>query len=137
RPLTDALLRAGTTAIAYETVQLANGSLPLLTPMSEVAGRMAVQAGAHLLERPHGGRGVLRGGVPGVHAGAVVILGGGTVGINAAKMAPGLGARVTLLAVNHARLQYLVDVFRGAVQPMTSNLGHVMELVPRADLLIG
>src|SRR5690606_789962 len=122
RPLTDALLRAGTTAIAYETVQLANGSLPLLTPMSEVAGRMAVQVGAHLLERPHGGRGVLLGGGPGVHAGEVVILGGGTVGINAAKMALGLGARVTLLDVNHARLQYLDDVFRGAVQTMTSNL---------------
>ena len=137
KPLTDALLRAGTTAVAYETVQLANGSLPLLTPMSEVAGHMAAQVGAHYLERTHGGRGVLLGGVPGVHAGEVVILGGGTVGINAAKVALGVGARVTLLDVNHARLQYLDDVFRGAVQTMTSNLGHVMEMLPRADLLIG
>ncbi len=137
KELAEALLRAGTTAIAYETVQLANGSLPLLTPMSEVAGRMAAQVGAHLLERPHGGRGVLLGGVPGVHAGEVVILGGGTVGINAAKVALGVGARVTLLDVNHARLQYLDDVFRGAVQTMSSNLGNVLELLPRADLLIG
>jgi alanine dehydrogenase len=137
KALTEALLRAGTTAIAYETVQLPNGSLPLLTPMSEVAGRMAVQVGAHLLEKTHGGRGVLLGGVPGVHSGEVVILGGGTVGINAAKMALGLGARVTLVDVNHARLQYLDDVFGGSVQTIASNLGNVMELLPRADLLVG
>ena len=90
RPLTEALLAAGTTSVAYETVQLANGSLPLLTPMSEVAGRMAAQVGAHFLERSHGGRGLLLGGVPGVPSGEVVILGGGVVGTNAAKVALGL-----------------------------------------------
>ena len=137
KALTEALLRAGTTAIAYETVQLDSGGLPLLTPMSEVAGRMAAQVGAHFLERPHGGRGVLLGGVPGVSTGEVVILGGGTVGINAAKVALGVGARVTLLDVNHARLQYIDDVFRGALQTMASNLGNVLEMLPRADLLIG
>ncbi|MDQ3397752.1 MAG: alanine dehydrogenase, partial [Deinococcota bacterium] len=104
RPLTEALLEAGTTAIAYETVQLANGQLPLLTPMSEVAGRMAPQVGAHYLGKFLGGRGVLLGGVPGVLAGEVVILGGGVVGTNAAKIALGLGARVTILDISHARL---------------------------------
>lgn len=137
RSLTDALLASGTTAIAYETVQQASGALPLLTPMSEVAGRMAPQVGAHFLERSHGGRGVLLSGVPGVHSGEVVVLGGGTVGTNAAKVALGFGARVTLLDVNHARLQYLDDVFRGSIQTMTSNLGNIMELLPRADLVIG
>ncbi len=137
RPLTNALLAAGTAAVAYETVQLPNGALPLLTPMSEVAGRMAPQVGAHFLERSHGGRGVLLSGVPGVHAGEVVVLGGGTVGANAAKVALGFGARVTILDVNHARLQYLDDVFRGAIQTMTSNLGNIVELLPKADLVIG
>jgi len=137
RELTAALLAAGTTAIAYETVQLAGGSLPLLTPMSEVAGRMAPQVGAHFLERSHGGRGLLLGGVPGVPSGEVVILGGGVVGTNAAKVALGFGAKVTIFDVSHARLQYLDDVFRGAVQTMASNLGNIVEVVPRADLLIG
>lgn len=137
RPLTEALLAAGTTAIAYETVQLDNGSLPLLTPMSEVAGRMAAQVGAHYLNRFLGGRGLLLGGVPGVEAGEVVILGGGMVGTNAAKIALGLGARVTILDVNHARLQYLDDIFGGRVQTLASNLGNIRGAVASADLLIG
>lgn len=137
RPLTEALLGAGTTAIAYETVQLPNGALPLLTPMSEVAGRMAPQVGAYHLERFLGGRGVLLGGVPGVQAGEVVILGGGVVGTNAAKIALGLGARVSIMDISHARLQYLDDVFGGRVQTLASNPGNVAEAVQRADLLIG
>jgi alanine dehydrogenase len=137
RPLTEALLAAGTTAVAYETVQLANGHLPLLTPMSEVAGRMATQVGAHYLSRFLGGRGLLLGGVPGVAAGDVVILGGGAVGTNAAKMAIGLGAHVTLLDVSHARLQYLDDVFGGRIQTLASHPGTIAEAVARADLLIG
>lgn len=137
RDLTEALLEARTTAIAYETVQLPNGSLPLLTPMSEVAGRMAAQVGAHFLERSHGGRGLLLGGVPGVPSGEVVILGGGVVGTNAAKVALGLGAKVTIIDVSHARLQYLDDIFRGQVQTLASNLGNIVEAVPQADLLVG
>lgn len=137
RELTEVLLASGTTAIAYETVQLANGALPLLTPMSEVAGRMSVQVGAHHLTRFMGGRGLLLGGVPGVPAGEVVILGGGMVGTNAAKMALGLGARVTILDVSHARLQYLDDVFGGRLQTLVSNTGNIEEVLSRADLLIG
>ncbi len=137
RPLTDRLLEAGTTAIAYETVQNSDGSLPLLTPMSEVAGRMAPQVGAYYLEKFLGGRGVLLGGVPGVQAGDVVILGGGVVGTNAAKMAMGLGARVTVLDISHARLQYLDDIFGGRVQTLASNHGNIEEAITQADLLIG
>lgn len=137
RPLTERLLAAGATAVAYETVQLDNGSLPLLTPMSEVAGRMAPQVGAYHLEKFLGGRGVLLGGVPGVQAGEVVILGGGVVGINAAKIALGLGARVTILDINHSRLQYLDDVFGGRVQTISSNPGNIAEVITKADLLIG
>ena len=137
KPLTEALLAAGTTAVAYETVQQPNGALPLLTPMSEVAGRMAPQVGAHFLERSHGGRGLLLSGVPGVQGGTVTILGAGMVGTNAAKLALGLGARVNLLDVNHARLQYLDDVFNGRIQTTTSNLGNILELLPQTDLLIG
>ena len=137
RPLTEALLNSGTTAIAYETVQLPNGSLPLLTPMSEVAGRMAPQVGAYHLEKFLGGRGVLLGGVPGVGAGEVVILGGGVVGTNAAKIALGLGARVTILDISHARLQYLDDVFGGRLGTLASNPGNVASIIPKADLLIG
>ncbi|MEJ2358335.1 MAG: alanine dehydrogenase [Deinococcales bacterium] len=137
RPLTEALLESGTTAIAYETVQLDNGSLPLLTPMSEVAGRMATQVGAHHLGKFLGGRGQLLGGVPGVEAGEVVILGGGVVGTNAAKIAMGLGARVTLLDINHARLQYLDDVFGGRIQTLSSNLANIRAMVERADLVVG
>lgn len=137
RPLTERLLDAGTTAVAYETVQLDSGSLPLLTPMSEVAGRMAPQVGAYHLEKFLGGRGLLLGGVPGVQAGEVVILGGGVVGINAAKIALGLGARVTILDINHSRLQYLDDVFGGRVQTLASNPGNIAEVIAKADLLIG
>jgi len=137
RPLTEALLAAGTTAVAYETVQFDRGGLPLLTPMSEVAGRMATQVGAHYLSRFLGGRGVLLGGVPGVAAGQVVILGGGAVGTNAAKMAIGLGAHVTLLDVDHERLQYLDDVFGGRIQTLMSHPGTIAEAVAQADLVIG
>ncbi len=137
RPLTEALLAAGTTAVAYETVQFDRGGLPLLTPMSEVAGRMATQVGAHYLSRFLGGRGILLGGVPGVAAGHVVILGGGAVGTNAAKMAIGLGAHVTLLDVDHDRLQYLDDVFGGRIQTLMSHPGTIAEAVAQADLVIG
>ena len=137
RALTEALLEAGTTAIAYETVQHENGSLPLLMPMSEVAGRMAPQVGAYHLEKFLGGRGLLLGGVPGVAAGECVVLGGGVVGTNAAKIALGLGARVTILDVSHPRLQYLDDIFGGRVQTLASNAGTIREAVQRADLLVG
>lgn len=137
RPLTEALLGAGTAAVAYETVQLPNGSLPLLTPMSEVAGRMASQVGAHYLGKFLGGRGLLLGGVPGVQAGDVVILGGGVVGINAAKIALGLGARVTILDINHTRLQYLDDVFGSRLQTLASTPANIAEVARRADLLVG
>ncbi|CAM3811809.1 alanine dehydrogenase [Deinococcus saxicola] len=137
RPLTEALLAAGTTGVAYETVQSDDRSLPLLTPMSEVAGRLSVQAGAYHLQKPVGGRGVLLGGVPGVQPGHVVILGGGVVGTNAAKMAMGLGARVTILDVSHRRLTYLDDVFFGRLRTMMSSEANIRALLPEADLLIG
>ena len=137
RELTDALLQAGTTAIAYETVQHADGSLPLLMPMSEVAGRLSVQAGAYHLQKPVGGRGVLLGGVPGVKPGNVTIVGGGVVGTNAAKMAMGLGAHVTILDVSQRRLAYLDDVFFGRITTMMSSEANLRELLPTTDLLIG
>lgn len=137
RPLTERLLAAGTTAVAYETVQTADGRLPLLMPMSEVAGRMATQVGAAYLQRNNGGRGVLLGGVPGVAPGRVAVLGGGVVGTNAAKMAIGLGAHVTVLDLSHNRLQYLDDVFRGQLETRTSNEANIEEAVFAADLVIG
>lgn len=137
RPLTDALLNNKTTAIAYETVQLDDGSLPLLTPMSEVAGRLSVQAGAYHLQKPVGGRGVLLGGVPGVQAGHVVIIGGGVVGTNAAKIAMGLGAKVTIMDVSQRRLAYLDDLFFGRLNTMISNEANIRALLPETDLLIG
>lgn len=137
RPLTDALLASGTTGVAYETVQVEDGSLPLLTPMSEVAGRLSVQAGAYHLQKPVGGRGVLLGGVPGVQAGHVVVIGGGVVGTNAAKMAMGLGAKVTVLDVSHRRLTYLDDVFFGKLTTMMSSEANIRALLPDTDLLIG
>jgi alanine dehydrogenase len=137
RALTDALLASGITAIAYETVQTAPGKLPLLTPMSEVAGRMATQVGAVYLERPYGGRGILMGGVPGVAPANVAVLGGGTVGANAAKIALGMGAHVTVLDVNHDRLQYLDDVFHGRLDTRTSNEYNIEQVVYDADLIIG
>jgi alanine dehydrogenase len=135
--LTRAHIASGATCIAYETVQLDSGELPLLTPMSEVAGRMAVQQGAKYLEQLHGGRGVLLGGVPGVPPAEVVILGGGVVGTNAAKMAAGLGARVTILDVNLERLRYLADVMPANVAVVYSNRTTVLDAVAQADLVIG
>lgn len=125
------------TAIAYETVQTANGDLPLLKPMSEVAGRVAVQIGAHLLESPHGGRGILLGGVPGVESGHVVIIGGGIVGTNAAEMAIGLGAQVTILDLNPDRLRQLDAIYGGRINKLISNPYNIARAVSQADLLIG
>jgi len=135
-PLTDAMVRSGAACIAYETVE-ANGSLPLLTPMSEVAGRMAVQEGAKYLEKPMGGRGVLLGGVPGVHPARVLILGGGVVGINAAKMAAGLGASVVIMDTNMDRLRYLDDVMPANVTTRYSNRLAILEELSSADLVVG
>ena len=135
--LTHALMERGVTAIAYETVQLADNSLPLLTPMSEVAGRMSVQVGAHYLERTRGGRGKLLGGVPGVLPADVVIIGGGTVGTNAAEMALGMGASVLILDVNTDRLRYLGEVLHGNLMTLASNALNIAEAVKRADLVIG
>src|SRR5688500_18932813 len=135
--LTDALLKSGVTAIAYETVQTEDGKLPLLTPMSEVAGRMATQIGATYLQKTHGGRGVLMGGVPGVASANVAILGGGIVGTNAARVAVGLGAQVTVLDVSHDRLKYLDDIYRGQLQTRFSDEYNIEEAVYAADLVIG
>jgi len=135
--LTAALRKADVIAIAYETVQRADGSLPLLTPMSEVAGRLAVQEGAFYLSKAHGGRGILLSGVPGVPPGNVVILGAGTVGLNAAKVAVGLGADVSILDVSLERLRYIDDVFRGQIVTLFSNSYTIERVVERADLLIG
>lgn len=137
RGLTEKLLEAKTTAIAYETVQTANGALPLLTPMSEVAGRMATQVGAHYLEKHQGGRGMLLGGVPGVSPATVVVLGGGVVGTNAAKIAMGMGARVIIMDLSHDRLQYLDDVFQGRMTTMSSNEANIRTYLREADLVIG
>jgi alanine dehydrogenase len=134
---TRALLAAGTTGVAYETVQLPDRSLPLLLPMSEVAGRMAPQVGAHALEKSQGGRGMLLGGVPGVAPANVAIIGGGVVGTNAAKIAVGLGARVTVFDVNHARMQYLDDIFSSRIVTMTSSEPNLRAAVRNADLIIG
>ncbi len=136
KSLTDALLKAGTTGIAYETVQT-NGQLPLLIPMSEVAGRMATQVGATYLQKSHGGRGVLISGVPGVAPANVVILGGGIVGTNAARIAVGLGAQTTVLDVSHERLKYLDDIYRGQLQTRSSNEYTIEEAIYQADLVIG
>ncbi|KRF12009.1 alanine dehydrogenase [Paenibacillus sp. Soil787] len=135
--LTHALARNKVTAIAYETIQLDNGSLPLLTPMSEVAGRMSVQIGAHFLEKAHGGKGILLGGVPGVEPGKVAVIGGGIVGANAAKMAIGLGADVSIVDLNPDRLRQLDDQFQGRVKTIMSNPYNIAEVVRRADLVIG
>ena len=135
--LTRAMIERGVVCIAYETIQLPNGTLPLLTPMSEVAGRMAVQQGAKFLERPMEGRGILLAGVPGVAAANVVILGGGVVGANAAKIAAGFGATVYLLDVNLERLRYLDDVMPANVQTIYSNRINIAQLLPTADLVIG
>jgi alanine dehydrogenase len=135
--LTRAVMRSGITAVAYETIRDARGNLPLLTPMSEVAGRMSIQEGAKYLERPFEGRGILLGGVPGVLPASVVILGGGIVGANAAKVAAGLGANVTILDVNLDRLRYLDDVMPRNVTTLFSDRHNILDCLTRADLLIG
>ncbi|MCX6040578.1 MAG: alanine dehydrogenase [Caldilinea sp.] len=135
--LTQVLLERKVTALAYETVQTADGKLPLLQPMSEVAGRMATQVGAFYLEKPQGGRGILMGGVPGVAPANVAVLGGGTVGSNAAKIAVGMGAHVTVLEIHHDRLTYLDDLYGGRLCTRTSNEYNIEEIVHDADLVIG
>lgn len=137
RTLTEELVQKKVTAIGYETVQLADGSLPLLQPMSEVAGRMAVQIGAHLLEKNQGGKGVLLGGVPGVQGGKVTIIGGGIVGTNAAKIALGMGAHVTIIDINPNRLRDLEEIFSGRLQTLMSNEYNIARTVRETDLLIG
>ena len=135
--LTRAVVDSGAIAIAYETVELETGELPLLTPMSEVAGRMAVQEGAKYLEKPQGGLGVLLGGVPGVNPGKVVILGGGVVGTNAAKMAAGLGSNVFIMDINLERLRYLDDVMPANVTTLFSTRYAIRKQIQQADLIIG
>lgn len=135
--LTKALLKKNVVGIAYETIQMEDGALPLLIPMSEVAGRMSVQIGATLLEKHFGGRGILLGGVPGTPKGNVVIIGGGIVGTNAAKMAIGLGAEVTILDINLDKLRYLDDIFGGRVKTLLSNTYNIREELKKADLLLG
>ncbi|PSL58598.1 L-alanine dehydrogenase [Saccharothrix carnea] len=137
RPLTQALLDSGTTAIAYETVQTANGALPLLAPMSEVAGRLAPQVGAFSLMKPSGGRGVLPGGVPGVHPARVVVIGGGVAGLNAAAIAVGMGADVQVLDTNVDRLRHIDALYQGRLRTVTSNRYAVEQAVREADLVIG
>lgn len=135
--LTEVLLKNKVTGIAYETIQLSNGTLPLLTPMSEVAGKMAVQIGAHFLEKPNGGKGILLGGVPGVPAADVVIIGAGTVGTCALKVAVGMGAQVTIIDKNAERLRYLDDLYGGRINTLASNQYNIEQSVRYADLLIG
>lgn len=137
RDLTEALLERGVTAIAYETVQLPGGPLPILRPMSEVAGRMSCLVGAYFLQKRHGGSGVLLPGVPGVSPARVVILGGGTVGTHAARMAIGLGAQVTLFHLETERLRYLDDLFQGRITTRVSHAELIEQSIPSADLLIG
>jgi alanine dehydrogenase len=135
--LTRAVMKSGITAIAYETIVDAKGTLPLLTPMSEVAGRMSIQEGAKFLERPFDGRGILLGGVPGVLPANVVVLGGGVVGANAAKTAAGLGANVLILDINLDRLRYLDDVMPPNVTTLFSDRHNILDSIARADLVIG
>ncbi len=137
KPLTLAMLKSKAICLAYETVEKADKTLPLLIPMSEVAGRMAVQEGAKYLEKPMQGRGVLLGGVPGVNPAKVLILGGGIVGTQAAKMAAGLGADVTIIDVNLQRLRYLSDIMPANVSTLMSNEYNIRELIPNHDLIIG
>jgi alanine dehydrogenase len=136
-PLTRAVMKSGITAVAYETIRDSRGTLPLLTPMSEVAGRMSIQEGAKFLERPFEGRGILLGGVPGVAPANVAVLGGGVVGANAAKVAAGLGANVFILDINLDRLRYLDDVMPPNVTTLYSDLHNIRECISRADLVVG
>ncbi|MCL6611248.1 MAG: alanine dehydrogenase [Peptococcaceae bacterium] len=135
--LTRMLLDKKVTAIAYETIQTDSGALPLLTPMSEVAGRMAVQIGARFLEKPQGGKGILMGGVPGVPAADVVIIGGGVVGLNAAKVALGMGAQVTIIDRSAERLRYIDDIFGSRIKTLMSNSYNIEGSVRYADLVVG
>lgn len=137
RELTEAMIRSGAICIAYETVRLANGSLPLLVPMSEVAGRMSIQEGARFLEKPQGGRGVLLGGVPGVKPAKVLILGAGVVGRNAALMASGLGADVTITDISLPTLRYVADVMPKNVKTLFSSRHNIEEELKTADLVVG
>ncbi len=137
KPLTIAMMESGITAIAYETVETRDGKTPLLTPMSEVAGRMAAQEGAKYLEKPMMGRGILLAGVPGVPQARVVIIGGGVVGANSAKIAAGLGAQVTILDTNLDRLRYLDDIMPKNVGTLMSNSLNIQERLKEADLVIG
>ena len=136
-PQTRALIKSKAVCIAYETIQKADGSLPLLTPMSEVAGRMAIQEGARFLEMPQGGHGILLGGVPGVEPATVVVIGGGVVGVNAAKMACGLGAKVYLLDMNLDRLRYLNDVMPANCFTLMSSPATIRKLIKKADVVVG
>lgn len=135
--LTEHLLERNVTGIAYETIQLPNGGLPLLTPMSEVAGRMAVQVGAQFLEKFYGGRGILLGGVPGVPPAEVIIIGGGIVGTSAARIALGMGASVVIIERSAERMRYIDDTFGGRIQTLMSNPINIRSAVQKADLLIG
>ncbi|CAM4187236.1 alanine dehydrogenase [Corallococcus sp. ZKHCc1 1396] len=135
--LTKTLIKKKVTAVAYETLQLDDGSLPLLKPMSEVAGKMAIQVGAACLEKAHGGKGILLGGVPGVRRGRVAIIGGGVVGLCAAKVAVGMGAEVTIIDVNLERLTYLDDVFLGRAQTLASDTESIARTVRESDLVVG
>lgn len=137
KKMTEALLEANIIGIAYETVQLPNGFLPLLTPMSEIAGRMSVQIGAHFLEKPHGGKGVLLSGAPGVLPAKVTVVGGGNVGANAARIAAGLGADVTIVELSPTRLRALEDLFNDRVKTLMSNPYNVKKAVSESDLVIG
>ncbi|MCB0520550.1 MAG: alanine dehydrogenase [Lewinellaceae bacterium] len=136
-PLTNAMIKSKAICLAYETVELPDRSLPLLIPMSEVAGRMAIQEGAKYLEKPMGGRGILLGGVPGVHPARVLVIGGGIVGMQAAKMAAGLGAMVIIMDVNLNRLRYLADVMPANVTTMYSNELNIRNLLKSHDLIVG
>lgn len=137
RPLTEALLKQKVKGVAYETIYDKNGGLPLLKPMSEVAGRLSIQEGAKYLEKPFGGRGVLLSGVPGTPRANVVILGGGVVGTNAAKMAIGLGANVTIMDLNLERLAYLDDIFGASITTLYSTPAAISRILPTADLVVG
>lgn len=135
--LTEVLIKGGVIAIAYETIELPDGSLPILTPMSEIAGRLAPQIGAYYLMKAHGGEGILLGGIPGVERGKTTIIGGGVVGTNSAKVALGLGAKVTIINRGLDRLRYLDDIFGGRVDTLISNAYNIEEAVVTSDLVIG
>lgn len=137
RPLTEALLETGVKAVAYETIVDAAGTLPCLTPMSEIAGRMSAQEGAKYLEKPYGGRGVLLSGVPGVRKANVVVVGGGVVGTNACKIAAGMGANVAVMDVSAKRLAYLDDIFGSRIQTLMSTRANIRQAIAQADLVIG